>query len=255
MYAGERRDRIRDILFVRRNASVSSLAESLGVSTETIRRDLASLEEEGFIVKTYGGARLSENYARTFSPAVSSANLSSELQLIAKKAVSLLASYSVVFIDHSTTASYLLDEIEQMNITVITNSLTVLNRLSGCEKIRLICCGGDFDPNRNAFLGAAAHSTLEYYQSDIAFISPAAIDRNRGFFDKTEPIAELHKAVIDNSKQIVLLMDHTKFDKVSFIHTAKDFSKVSYLITDNPLSGAWHSVTPAIPHIMDAASL
>ena len=96
-----------------------------------------------------------------------------------------------------------------MKLTVITNSLSVLNRLSGCEKIRLICCGGDFDPNRNAFLGSAANHTLEYYQTDIAFISPAAIDKEKGFFDKTEPIAELHRSVIRNAKHTALLMDHT----------------------------------------------
>ncbi len=235
----ERRERIKDILYVKKSVSVTDLAETLSVSNETIRRDLSVLEKEGFLAKSYGGATLASR-PNDFVPSNPSSHLLvQEIKKIAKYAATLIVPGNSIFIDHTTTAHYLCDEIENMNLTVITNSLTVCNRLAGSETIKLICPGGSYHPKYNAFFGINAHKNLSDYFVNVCFFSPHALDVKRGIYDRFELEADFHRTVSSISEKTILLADHSKFDKSSFVRAYKDFSDIDMLITDTPLSSEW----------------
>jgi len=239
MYAGERRDRIRDILYVRKNISVTELVDTLGVSSETVRRDLAYLEKEGFLSKTYGGATLSNNYYRKFSPAQQSQSLSEEMEAISSKAARFIENGNTIFVDQSATTRYLCEKIDQNNITVITNSLNVANTMAGRENITLILAGGFFDPRRNAFYGNNTIDCIRNFYIDHSFISPAGIDPDSGIYIRSEQEKNIRLAAIENSKKTTLLADHTKFAHHGKVVLLPDFSKIDNIITDGLVPFEW----------------
>lgn len=234
----ERRQQIKFLMLERKSVSVSELTEQFGVSAETIRRDLSSLEHEGFLSKAYGGAVINQR-AQPLVPSNTLVGiLVAEKKRIAKKAASLLHNNDAIFIDHSTTAFYICEEISEMSLTVVTNSLSVMLHLSKHPNISLVAIGGAYNCDNDAFFGVNAIKSLRNYHLDKSFISSRALDRQNGLSDNNEIEAEMHRTVLEIAGRNILLADHTKLNKASFIRTC-DFSHINTVITDEKLSLDW----------------
>lgn len=234
----ERREKIKLILLEKKSISVSELAKEFNVSSETIRRDLDALSSDGFLTKSYGGAVINQRSQPFVSTNTLLGLFVEEKKRIAKKAATLLFSNDCIFIDHSTTAYYLCDEIQDMHLTVVTNSLGVMTRLANCPNIEVVSIGGTLNRTNSAFFGINAIQTLRNYHLDKTFISFRSLDMQSGISDNSEQEAELHRTVIEIARKVVLLADHTKFNRVSFVRTG-DFSVIDTLVTDVVLNQEW----------------
>jgi DeoR/GlpR family transcriptional regulator of sugar metabolism len=238
MLSMQRKEQLKKIFLEQKNVTVIDMAKKFKVSTETIRRDFNSLSDEGFITKNYGGATLKYRMNSFVTQQEKAGILVDNKKLIAKQAAKFIQPNDCIFLDHSTTVFEICNEIEQMPLTVITNSLSVISRLSRMETIRLITPGGNFVISEQGFFGLEAVKYLQRHCLDKAFISCRNIDMKRGLNDSDEQVADMRRNIINSAASTYLLVDHTKFGKSAFISTS-DFSKIQYLITDKKLDKTW----------------
>ena len=138
----ERREELKRYLLEHKNVSVATMAEKFGVSGQTIRRDFESLEQDGFLLRSYGGAVIKDRKAVSIPNTVKSELLIDAKRIIAKQAASLISPNDCIFLDHSTTVLSLCDEIVHLPLTVVTNSFRVIEKLSGHPDIQIISTGG-----------------------------------------------------------------------------------------------------------------
>ena len=134
MLGALRKEKIKSILFNDKVVSVSALAERFQVSEETIRRDLTALEEEGVL----GGAILANKVLGDPATHVLQNVFVENKEKIAAVCKPFIQPRDYLFFDSSTTAYYVCKEMPDVELTVLTNSLSILNLLAPREKINLI---------------------------------------------------------------------------------------------------------------------
>lgn len=234
----QRRNEIKMILFEKGSVTISELAERFHVSYQTIRRDFEALEAEGFLAKAYGGAVLKKHVKPDIDIQVREELFLASKQRIAKKAAELIYPDDSIFLDYSTTVFHLLEEIKGLRLTIMTNSLKVMNTLAEHRNKKLFSIGGEFDPSDYYFSGYLAEKYISNFHLDKAFLSCRAIMLEKGVYDRNEREAESHRLMIEHANSVYLLMDHTKFDKEAFVYTC-DYEKITGIITDFQLSESW----------------
>lgn len=215
---------------------VNDLSAALGVTVETIRRDLEKLEKSEQLRRTHGGAVLIEEAMLELSLEKRS-GLNTEGKIaIAKKALEFVRQGDTIFLDSSTTSyqfSKFLKDFE--NITVITNNLLIINELQNCEKIKVISTGGTLDMKNLSFVGEIALRNIEKSLcANKVFFSSKRIDITHGITESNDVEYQIKIAMIKNSKERICLVDKSKFEGVACIKLA-NFSDIDYLITDNKL--------------------
>ncbi len=240
MLSLQRRNEIKNIILEKKTITVAEIAKRFDVSNETVRRDFEALEEVGFLTKTYGGAILQNKVKTQVAHQVLENLFVEEKQRIARKCAEMIHPGECIFIDFSTTAFHICNEIEHMDITVMTNSHNVVHRLSGITNLSLLCTGGNLDNTTYSFFGRNAVKFLSSYHLDTAFVSCCTMSMEKGLSDRNEEEAEMRRTVIENADRVILVVDHTKLDRISFIHTC-DFEHINAVVTDKQLSESWRT--------------
>ncbi len=233
----QRRRRILEHLNEDGSVRVSFVAGKLGVAEETIRRDLKLLEEGGHLVRTHGGAVPSARIDamplhRDISFAERRSAMEAEKRAIAIEAAKLIKPNTVIALDGSTTAWELARALPKIPITVVTNSLVIVNLLASRGDVRIVCTGGRLEPTLQLFEGFLAHEALQRLNIDLAFFSCRGIDAKRGYSDPSEVSAVYKQRLIELAGKSIVLADHTKFDVRSVVNFASP-GKVHTIITDN----------------------
>lgn len=239
MRGKDRIERIMDILQDEKSATVTDLSERFGVTEETIRRDLNKLSEEGRVTRTYGGAVL------TKAPAVESnhfykrmASYADEKRAIALKVLPLLENKRSVAADSSTTVLEVLKLLkDRQDLTVLTNSTEALCELVD-SKMTIMSTGGIFNAQTMSLQGIVATQTINNYTFDTLLMSCAGLDKERGALDSNEFESITKLAMLEQAEQVVMLLDHSKFDKPAFLRLA-DFTHIDVLVTDQRPSDEW----------------
>ena len=238
MFTIERRDKIKALLLEKQSVQVSELSKLYDVSYETIRRDFDAMEQEGFLTRTYGGAVLKKHVQREVQYDVLSTLFLENKRRIADEAIKHISANDCIFLDHSTTAFQLISRIEDIKLTVMTNSLKALSKLSESKSNTLVSTGGILNKDLYCFLGSTAEKTVKNFHMDKAFISCGSIDMQHGICDKFEQVADMRRSIINNAESVYLLMDYTKFDKITFAKIC-DVDRITAVITDHKLPCKW----------------
>ena len=238
MLSFQRQEEIKRLLLQKKNVSVGEIAKKFNVSDETVRRDLTQLSNEGFCTKTYGGASLAvRSIARTTS-SVKKGLVLEEKRKIAKIAASQIKPRDCIFLDHSTTVAELCPEIQNMDLTVVTNSLWVIRELSNQENINLVVTGGSVRVSEQGMFGLEALNFLRHHYFDKVFFSCKSLHQTRGVFDADEQIAAFRQTLCDQGAKSYLLVDSTKFSVPGFIQIMS-YQKLDTLITDALPDETW----------------
>jgi DeoR/GlpR family transcriptional regulator of sugar metabolism len=235
-----RKQKIKDFILERKSATVTELAHMFSVTDETIRRDLRSLEAEGVLMRSYGGAFVQTGVENLIDYSIRSTVYLDEKAIIAEKCKSIIQNGDVIFLDNSTTTYAIAKAVQDMRLTLITNSLAIINLLSKKDNMRLICTGGFFSPKELAFYGSKAQKALHEYYVDKSFFSCRTLSIEQGVTDSNDDLAQIRKTIIQRSKECYLVADYTKFDETSFI-TICGYDCLNAVITDRPLSQEWHT--------------
>lgn len=239
MLAVERRKKIMEIINENKSVLVTELSKLFSVTEETIRRDLEKLETEGLLKRTYGGAVLHESTNVELPFNIRVGKNPEGKKAIGVKVAEFIEDGDSIILDSSSTALQVAKSIKhKRKITVITNSEKVVLELSNAVDCKVISTGGTLKANSMSLVGHWAEKAIQNYNVDKAIISCAGASLVKGFTDSNELEAEVKKAMIDSSEKIFLVVDNTKFDKVSFTKIA-DFRSIDYIFTDKKLSSEW----------------
>lgn len=234
----ERRQKIMELLRRERKVYVAELAKLFHVTEETIRRDLEKLENQDLLRRSYGGAVLSESTSEDLSYTRRSAINSESKLRIADKAVELIHDGDTIMMDSSTTCQALLQQLKgQRSITVITNSIRLMNDFMN-SGFQMICTGGKMRESSCALTGSTAYQTLHNYFVDYAFISCKGIDMDKGVMESNESESKIKEIMMEQARKTVLLVDHSKFNKTAFVK-CDDFSHIHCVVTDEEPSREW----------------
>ena len=239
MLSATRKQKIKDLILERKSATVNELAQMFSVTDETIRRDLRSLEKEGVLLRSYGGAFVQTGVENLIDYTIRSTVYLEEKDFIAEKGRRFIQNGDVIFLDNSTTTFCLAKAVQNMRLTVLTNSLPIVNLLAQKENIRLICTGGFFSMKELAFYGSKALKSLEEYYVDKAFFSCRTLSLEQGVTDSNDDLAQMRRVIIQRSKEHYLLADHSKFNQTSFVSIC-GLDCLTAIITGSPLSQEWH---------------
>lgn len=233
MLAVERRKAMLDIIRQNGRALVTELGTAFQVTEETVRRDLEELERRGLIVRTHGGAVSYDESLPELSAEVRETLNPQGKRKIAKKAANYINQGDTIFLDASTTVSFLAKEIKNMSgLTVITNSLRVINELSKNDRIKLVCTGGTLVGDNNSFTGSTASGFVERNLfADKCFISVAGVTADGGMLESREDEAAIKRIMCKNSKSTILLCDKTKLGRVR-LYIIAPIVKAGIIITD-----------------------
>lgn len=239
MLAIERRNAILSKLYLDGKVIVSQLSEEFDVTEETIRRDLEKLDKEGLAQKTYGGAVLVQNFSTDLPHSVRKrANVEAK-QKIAEKISTLFHDGDCIMLDASSTALLLLNYIKNLkNITLITNSVEALIELSDKDDWNVFSTGGKLKRGSLSLVGPSAEKTIRTFHVDYAVCSSKGIDIERGITDSNEKDSEMKQAIFDSAETKILVIDSSKFNKISLIKVC-DVGNVDIIATDTQPGTNW----------------
>lgn len=230
MWAMERHQRILSMLAINQQARANDLAEMLGVSRETVRRDLVDLEQIGKVVRVHGGAVLPE--ARTEDPfRERMATQVRAKNIIAKKAASLIRPGQTVMVDAGSTTAVFARELAKIpGVSVITNSLDVATTLQA-SALEAILLGGRIASDVPATVGELTLSEIRRFQVDICFSAPVALHPLKGafFYDLQE--AEISIAMATQAAETVALAHYSKLGATSRVQSW-DVERIGALVTN-----------------------
>ncbi|QSF47809.1 DeoR/GlpR family DNA-binding transcription regulator [Paenibacillus tianjinensis] len=231
MLAAERRNKIIDLVHQDKRVLVSDLSRMFEVTEETIRRDLEKLEKDGIVSRTYGGAMLNRHTNEDL-PFVTRNAINTDIKRnIALKALDLINDGDTLMVDPSSTSFEFLKLLgNKNNLTVITNSINILQEFAN-SGMNIISTGGSLRHRSLSLVGPVAHDTIQRYNVDTAVISCKGVDLERGITDSNEPECELKKYMLRQAEKVVLLADHTKFNKTAFTQLV-ELGRIDILITD-----------------------
>jgi len=201
----------------------------------TIRRDLNILQENGYIIRTNGGAKLCENSLTDFfyynTRRVSSIDLKRQ---IAVKALDLIENCDSIYLDASTTVLELAHLLPDQRLFVTTNMPTIAVALLNMKNIEVLLTGGSLNKSVVSLSGPVSLNSLNMINIDRAFIGAAGFSLEHGFTNALYNECELKKKVIASAKSIAILIDSTKIGK-SLPYTFALPENVDEIITDKPL--------------------
>lgn len=242
MLALERQKKILDLLSREGAVVVSKLSAELGVTEETVRRDLEKLESKELLRRTHGGALPMDEGNYEFSLEKRKGLNVEVKQALARKAAQYIAMGDTIFLDASTTTFYLAKELKTMrNITVITNSIRVINELSGIDGLKVIAVGGIVSHNQS-LVGSMTENTIRnHYFADKMFFSSKGIGDNAIILEGNEQECFIKQCMIKNARERWYLCDRSKLGRVGHMRLSS-FEEIDYLVTDAPIVGAFQEL-------------
>ncbi|WP_209121252.1 DeoR/GlpR family DNA-binding transcription regulator [Alkalihalobacillus sp. BA299] len=230
MYQEERLVAILEFLKKNQRISVEQICSLFDISRDTARRDLVRLEEEKSIVRTRGGAILPSVHDEIKNYSNRLKIVSEEKKIIGKKAASLIYPGDRVILDASTTVQSCAEHIENMDCTVITNSINQAEVLSSNPAVNIQLLGGTLEKEHRYLYGSSVVEKLAKYLVDKAFIGVVGISEN-GLTIAHEEDGLVKRKMIQQAKQVIVLADHTKLGNTDFFRFA-DLHDIDLLITD-----------------------
>jgi len=239
MLAAERRARVVEHVDADGVVTTEGLAGALGVSVETIRRDLLTLEQQGALQRVHGGAMRTNRPVRAAEAPFEqrSAEASEGKRAIAAAAAAMIVDDSLVFIDVGTTAQLIARELApDLRCTIVTASLRTAMELSEHPGIDLVVTGGRVRSGDLAVSSPKAQEFLQETFFDLAFLGSGGLDARRGLTDYYPEEVDWRRAVLQNARASYVLCDASKFDEVARHHVAS-LDQIDGVITDLPPQG------------------
>jgi DeoR/GlpR family transcriptional regulator of sugar metabolism len=236
----ERRQSLMDILRKQPGLRVPELAKALEVSEGTVRNDLNALEEEGRLKRVHGGAVMNDrdqfqnnSFERRYKQ-----NAAAKLA-IAEEAAALVNDGDSILIDASSTSYYLARTLsDRKKLRVMTNGFEVARELAQNSSNTVILIGGVVNNDSSSVTGLLSEKIIAEMHIEKAFFSCSGFSLERGLTEVHFAEAQLKRKAIESSRQVIALVDSTKFGKEDLTPFARS-DQIAYLITDSKLSLEW----------------
>lgn len=231
MFEEERKIQILNILDREKSATITRLSEYFHVSPSTIRRDLTAMEESGLIKRTHGGALLLEKLNEDLNFAQKKTKDFDLKNAIGKRAAQLVRDGEIIAINSSTITTLMAEHLTAKNLTVVTNSLNILNIIKEHSNYQIIVLGGIYMENAQTIEGPTTTEQIKQLHFDKAFLGANGVDLQFGLSSASELEAKSKISMIGQSKGVYFLCEHKKFDRSSLFKVS-DLKDVTAVITD-----------------------
>lgn len=230
MLIDDRLNKIKKIIHDHKSISIESLVSMLGVSKDTIRRDLIKLEQANKIKRTHGGAKILNHDALIFDYQQRLATLNPVKESIASKAAELIQDNVSIIFDASTTVQAVIPYLADKQILAITNSLTNAMQLSNNKACDVKLLPGTLHKEQLFLFGSETILKLAEYRVDYLLLGIFGISDD-GIFIHTEQEGLVKRQMLQQAAKVIALADHTKINKTGFFKIC-DLSLIDCLITD-----------------------
>lgn len=214
--------------------SIEQLAESLGVTLQTVRRDVTALAQAQLLQRYHGGVRVpsstTENVAYQQRQSI---NAEGKLRL-AKAVAQAIPGNCSLFINLGTTTEAVARELMQhQGLRVITNNLNVARILSANPACEVIVTGGVMRPHDQGIVGEATVDFIRQFRVDIGLIGISGIEQDGSLRDFDLREVKVAQALIEHSREVWLAADSTKFNRPAMVELAR-LEQIDRLFTDAP---------------------
>ena len=227
-----RRQSITEIVMAEGSVRIEDLTDRFGISLMTAHRDLDELVSRGILRKTRGIASAAPTSLIESSDVYRSSRQSAEKKALALAAMRFVEPGQAIFFDDSTTVLQMARFLPSaVPLTVITNSLILMNELKGVRDLTLLGLGGQYYNWCNAFMGRMTTHEISQLRADTLFMSMSAITDDIVFHQFLEMV-DTKRAMFDSASTRILLADHTKFDRRA-LHAFSPLSSFDIVIVDD----------------------
>lgn len=212
--------------------SVAALAQDLGVSTETVRRDIRALVEAGAAVRVHGAVGLAGQIGEAPFERRMRENAAAK-RAVARALADRIGDGEAIMVDTGTTTSFLARELlGHRRLTVVTNSSDIARTLATVNGNRVFMAGGELRGDSGAALGASALEFIRSFAVQHAIISAGAVDAS-GVMDFDLQEAEFARAVLACGERRIVVTDASKFRRRGVIRVA-GFERLDTLVSEAP---------------------
>jgi DeoR family glycerol-3-phosphate regulon repressor len=227
----KRHSAILKILDTEGTVTIAALSEAMGVSFETVRRDVRPLVEGGSVVRLHGAITLSGQLGEAPFRRRMRENAAAK-QAIARAVAATVRHGDTMMMDTGTTTSFLARALTgHRRLSVVTNSTDVARTLAGGEGNRVYLAGGEMIGDSGGVLGAQAVRFIQGFSVGLSVISAGAVDGSE-VMDYNEEESEFARAVLARGERKVLVTDATKFGRRGLV-TVCHFDGLDELVTDS----------------------
>jgi len=229
----KRRNEILKLAGVEEVLSIDMLIDKFNISRSTIIRDLKILEDRGLVTRTFGGIRINKGLSYSFDS--SSHEQINEKRSIVKLAFKLINNHSTIVLNPGVTTLELTKLIvgSDLQITIVTNSLKIIDYLVMNNFLNILALGGDFYLSAYAFKGKVPIESMRFLEARTAFISVHGIDPEVGVTLPYSEEADLVTVMLQRCKRRVIMADNAKFGRVSLYKVKHNIEDIDILITDS----------------------
>ncbi|WP_027060869.1 DeoR/GlpR family DNA-binding transcription regulator [Mesorhizobium loti] len=213
--------------------TIASLADRLGVSLETVRRDVKPLTSDGSVLKMHGAIGLPSMIGEAPFERRMRENADAK-RVIARMVAATIRDGESVMLDTGTTTSFLARELlGHRRLTVVTNSSDIARTLATINGNKVYMAGGELRSDSGAAFGASAIDFVSRFSVSHAIISTGAVDALAGVMDYDLEEAEFARMVLSRGQRSLVITDHTKFGRQGLVQVC-GFGGFSELATDQP---------------------
>lgn len=231
MTAEERKHRLEGYLQKVEFASLEDLANHVGASTSTVRRDLTVLEAAGGLRRTHGGARIITPKSDEFAFSTRDTHQLGQKEAIGRACAELIRPNQSVIIDAGTTVYHVAKYLEDKSPQIVTNSLPVANLYSAAGRVELVLSGGVIYPRLGVLVGPLAVEAFSKIHADVAVMSAGGITLE-GLTNSHGLLIDIQLAMIRAAAKVIFCLDHTKFGRRS-VSPLCDLEQIDTIVTDS----------------------
>lgn len=239
MFAAERYEKIGDLVATEGRVSVAHLADRFNITQETVRRDLAALENDGLVRRVHGGAVTAAKRSTGESSLSSRQSQHHDQKLrIARTAMELIPDGSSVVIDAGTTTELLADLLQDWQspsledkLLVITHAVPIAAKLANVPSLELEMLGGRVRGLTRASVGDSTVKHLDNLRPDIAFVGANGVHPEFGFSTPDAQEAAVKSAIVRAARRVIVLADASKLGEETLVRFAA-LDDVDALVTD-----------------------
>ena len=227
----ERQNNIISLVERQGRLSVAEIVSRFEVSEATARRDLETLANQGKIQRVHGGALTLQTTPPELPLLERNREQELEKRRIGQVAAQLIHAGETIFLGSGTTVLEVARAVREIrDLTIITNSLPVLNLLIGCE-CTVICLGGMLRPSELSFIGHITEQALAEVRADKVFIGARAISLEHGLTNEYLPETLTDRAIMRAGREVIVVADHSKFGRSATVLLAP-IERVQTIVTD-----------------------
>lgn len=229
----ERQKQILSLLLQQGRLSVAEIVTQFAISEATARRDLENLASQGKAQRVHGGV-IAVEQAPPELPILERENeQADEKARIGRAAARLVGNHETVFLGSGTTVLEIARNLrDHKDLTVITNSLPVLNMLAGRKEITVVSLGGMLRESELSFIGHITEQALVEVRADKVFMGTRGVSLEHGLTNDYLQETLTDRAILNSGREVVIVADHTKVNRVATVLLAP-LSQMHTFVTDS----------------------